>query len=173
MASLFSIPSYSSYSSSSSAFLSPTLKNTPKCSSFLTPKRTPQFRRPLSVISLLTQESEPPPAVQTFWQWFCDQGVISSKCPVKPAVVPEGLGLIAQRDIAKNEVVLEVPKKYWINPDTVSGSEIGSVCGGLKPWIAVALFLIREKKLKKDDSPWRYYFDILPEYTDSTIYWWV
>ncbi|CAL5401025.1 unnamed protein product [Camellia sinensis] len=67
------------------------------------------------------------------------------------------------RNIARNEVVLEVPKKFWINPDIVSGSVIGSVCGGLKPWVSVALFLIREKKLG-DDSQWRYYIDILPEY---------
>lgn len=89
---------------------------------------------------------------------------------MKPAVVPEGLGLVAERDIGRNEVVLEVPKKFWINPDTVSGSEIGSVCGGLKPWISVALFLIREKKLG-EESAWRYYLDVLPQCTDSTIYW--
>lgn len=78
---------------------------------------------------------------------------------------------MAQRDIARNEVVLEVPKRLWINPDAVAASEIGSVCSGLKPWIGVALFLIREKK--RSDSKWRVYLDILPETTDSTIYWWV
>ncbi|KAF7123578.1 hypothetical protein RHSIM_Rhsim12G0125500 [Rhododendron simsii] len=41
----------------------------------------------------------------------------------------EGLGLVAQRDIGRNEVVLEVPKKFWINPETLSASEVGSVCG--------------------------------------------
>lgn len=59
--------------------------------------------------------------------------------------------------------------KFWINPDTVAASEIGSLCSGLKPWISVALFLIREKK--KEDSPWRVYLDILPECTDSTVFW--
>ncbi|KAG5522408.1 hypothetical protein RHGRI_034552 [Rhododendron griersonianum] len=42
-------------------------------------------------------------------------------------------------------------------PGTVSASEVGSVCGGLKPWISVALFLIREKKLR-EGSMWRYIF---------------
>lgn len=70
---------------------------------------------------------------------------------MKPEIVPEGLGLVAQRDKARNEVVLEVPKKFWINPDTVSGSVIGSVCGGLKPWVSVALFQIREKNLGDGD----------------------
>ena len=109
-------------------------------------------------------------SVQTFWQWLKDEGVVSSKTPVKPAVVPEGLGLVAQKDLARNEVVLEVPKRLWINPDAVAASEIGSVCSGLKPWLSVALFLIREKK-KNDKSSWRYYLDVLPEYTNSTIFW--
>ncbi|KAJ0450815.1 putative [Fructose-bisphosphate aldolase]-lysine N-methyltransferase [Helianthus annuus] len=97
-----------------------------------------------------------PPAVNTFWKWFSDEKVVSSKSPAKPGTVTEGLGLVAQRDIARNEVVLEVPK----------------VCNGLKPWICVALFLIREK-LRGDDeaSSWRKYVDILPESTDSTIFW--
>ncbi|KAI8528515.1 hypothetical protein RHMOL_Rhmol12G0154300 [Rhododendron molle] len=111
----------------------------------------------LSVTSnTLSPDPDPlPPAVQTFWKWVSGEGLISSKkCPVKTAIVPEGLGLVAQGDIGKNEVVLEVPKKFRINPDTVSASEVGNVCGGLKPWISVALFLIREKKLR-EESTWR------------------
>ncbi|KAF5745460.1 Rubisco methyltransferase family protein [Tripterygium wilfordii] len=124
----------------------------------------------LKTRSLSTTCLHSPPPVQTFWRWLCEQGVVSdAKSPLRPGVVPEGLGLIAQRDIARNEVVLEVPKKFWINPDMVSESEIGSVCSGLKPWVSVALFLIREKM--KEDSPWRPYLDVLPECTDSTIFW--
>ncbi|KAL3731664.1 hypothetical protein ACJRO7_028529 [Eucalyptus globulus] len=111
----------------------------------------------------------PPPAVEAFWEWLRREGVVSAKTPAKPAVVPEGLGLVAQRDIARNEVVLEVPKRLWINPEAVAGSEIGRVCEGLKPWMSVALFLIREKL--RDDSPWRVYLDVLPESTDSTVFW--
>lgn len=109
--------------------------------------------------------------MEAFWEWLRREGVVSAKTPAKPAVVPEGLGLVAQRDIARNEVVLEVPKKLWINPEAVAGSDIGRVCGGLKPWMSVALFLIREKL--RDDSPWRVYLDVLPESTDSTVFWWV
>ena len=97
--------------------------------------------------------------------------MVSAKTPAKPGLVPQGLGLVAQRDISRNEVVLEIPKKLWINPDVVAASEIGNVCSGLKPWVSVALFLIREKF--KEDSTWRPYFDVLPESTNSTIFWWV
>lgn len=83
-------------------------------------------------------------------------------------MVPEGLGLVAQRDIGRNQVVLEVPKRLWINPDAVAESEIGNVCSGLKPWIAVALFLLREKD--REDSKWRLYFDVLPLSTNSTVF---
>lgn len=129
-----------------------------------------QFKKPVSVSSVLSVATDPqiPESVQTFWQWLCDEGVVSSKTPVRPGVVPEGLGLVATKDIGKGEVVLEVPRRIWINPDAVAASEIGVVCSGLKPWISVALFLLRERS--KVDSKWKHYIDILPESTDSTIY---
>jgi [ribulose-bisphosphate carboxylase]-lysine N-methyltransferase len=107
--------------------------------------------------------------VQTFWQWLSDLGVVSSKTPAKPGVVPQGLGLVAQRDISRNEVVLEMPKKLWINLDVVSASEIRNVCSGAKPWVSVALFLIREKL--NEDSTRRPYLEVLPESTNSSLFW--
>ncbi|KAK6921988.1 Rubisco LSMT, substrate-binding domain [Dillenia turbinata] len=146
---------------------------------FLSPTRTPKnpifsvlrHKRTFSLVSSLhSPEFDPlPPAVQTFWQWLSREGVVSAKTRVRPGVVPEGLGLIAERDIGKNEVVLEVPNKFWINPDNVAESEIGKVCSGLKPWISVALFLIREKLI--EESKWRVYIDVLPQETNSTIFW--
>lgn len=127
-------------------------------------------QRAVTASSTIEIDKDLPKPVQTFWQWLCDEGIVSSKTLVKPSVVPEGLGLVAKRDIAKNEVVLEVPKRFWINPDAVGASEIGNVCSGLKPWVSVALFLLKEK-FKKNESKWRYYIDILPEVTDSTIFW--
>lgn len=84
-------------------------------------------------------------------------------------MVPEGLGLIAKKNISRNEVVLEIPNRFWINQEAVAASEIGTVCSGLKPWVSVALFLIRERF--RQDSQWRVYLDILPELTDSTVFW--
>jgi [ribulose-bisphosphate carboxylase]-lysine N-methyltransferase len=160
--------------SPSSTFLSPT-KTLKRFSALTHSKRQP---RSLSVTVTSLHKPGPdidsshlPPNVQTFWQWLRDEGVVSAKAPARPALVQEGLGLVAQRDLTRNEVVLEVPKRLWINPDAVAASDIGSVCSDLKPWVSVALFLIREKL--KSDSPWRYYLDVLPEYTNSTIYWWV
>lgn len=150
------------YPSSTSTFIFP-FKNPTSFSSI--PSKTP-----LSLKCFRQPEINPQPAVQKFWGWLSDKGIVSSKSPAKPGILPEGLGLIAQRDIRKNEVVLEVPKRFWINADTVAASEIGNVCNGLKPWVSVALFLMREKKLG-DDSSWKPYIDILPECTNSTIYW--
>ncbi|CAO2829550.1 unnamed protein product [Amaranthus hypochondriacus] len=134
-------------------------------------KPTPlALKKPLSIRCFRPPERDPPPQVQNFWNWLSNNGIISAKCPLKPAIVPEGLGLIALKDISRNEVVLEVPKKFWINPDTVAASQIGSICNGLKPWVSVALFLIREKKLG-DASSWKPYIDILPDFTNSTVFW--
>ncbi|KAK4715125.1 hypothetical protein R3W88_013463 [Solanum pinnatisectum] len=159
MASVFSLPS--------SSFLSP-LKTTRFRTKFQSLHSSP---KPFLINSLQLKELDPniPEPVQTFWKWLCDEGVVSAKTPVKPGIVPEGLGLVAKRDIAKGETVLEVPRRFWINPDAVADTEIGNVCTGLKPWISVALFLLREKW--RDDSKWKYYMAVLPESTDSTIYW--
>lgn len=112
------------------------------------------------------------PAVSDFWRWLSEQGAVaaSSAAIVKPGFVPEGLGLVAQRDIPRNEVVVEVPKRLWIDADTVAASEIGRLCGGLRPWVAIALFLLREKALGPA-SPWHPYLSILPPTTNSTIFW--
>nr|XP_007149062.1 hypothetical protein PHAVU_005G037700g [Phaseolus vulgaris]ESW21056.1 hypothetical protein PHAVU_005G037700g [Phaseolus vulgaris] len=105
------------------------------------------LKTPLSAkcVASLGTEISVPPAVDTFWLW------------------------LKEEDISRNEVVLQVPKRLWINPDAVAASEIGKVCSGLKPWLAVALFLIRERS--NDDSLWKHYFSILPKETGSTIYW--
>ncbi|KAJ6350595.1 hypothetical protein OIU78_006701 [Salix suchowensis] len=123
-----------------------------------TPFQTLAYDQPQAIKNANSTSSSPQPAaaaaVQTFWQWLSNQDVVSAKTPAKPAgLVPQGLGLVAQRDISRNEVVLEIPKKLWIDPDVVAASEIGNVCSGLKPWVSVALFLIREKF--KEDSTWR------------------
>ncbi|KAH0753530.1 hypothetical protein KY290_023800 [Solanum tuberosum] len=150
-------------------------------SSFLCPLKTTKLRiklqtlqssqKPFLINSFQLRELDPkiPQPVQTFWKWLCDEGVVSIKTPVKPGIVAEGLGLVAKRDISKGETVLGVPKRFWINTDAVAESEIGNVCTGLEPWISLALFLLREKW--KDDSKWKYYMAVLPESTDSTIYW--
>ncbi|KAG5240157.1 hypothetical protein OIU76_013536 [Salix suchowensis] len=140
-----------------------------KNSTFFTKNPSLHFKKPLSITSFQSPQPAAAAAVQTFWQWLSDQDVVSAKTPAKPGLVPQGLGLVAQRDISRNEVVLEIPKKLWINPDVVAASEIGNACSGLKPWVSVALFLIREKF--KEDSTWRPYLDVLPESTNSTIFW--
>uniref|UniRef100_A0A6M2EJN5 [fructose-bisphosphate aldolase]-lysine N-methyltransferase n=1 Tax=Populus davidiana TaxID=266767 RepID=A0A6M2EJN5_9ROSI len=141
-----------------------------KNSTFFTKNPSLHFKKPLSITSFQSPPAAAAAAaVQTFWQWLSDQDVVSAKTPARPGLVPHGLGLVAQRDISRNEVVLEIPKKLWINPDVVAASEIGNVCGGVKPWVSVALFLIREKL--KEDSTWRPYLDVLPESTNSTIFW--
>ncbi|XP_028552682.1 fructose-bisphosphate aldolase-lysine N-methyltransferase, chloroplastic isoform X2 [Dendrobium catenatum] len=110
-------------------------------------------------------------AIADFWRWLRERGTLTQPPPpVRPAVVPEGLGLVAERDMLRNEVVVEVPKKLWINTNTVAASEIGPVTLGLKPWVAIALFLLREKAMGAA-SLWRPYLDILPPETDSPIFW--
>ncbi|RWW60254.1 hypothetical protein BHE74_00032771 [Ensete ventricosum] len=125
-------------------------------------------------VSTAAAQRAPPSetAIDDFWRWLCERGAVaaSSASTVRPGFVPEGMGLVAQRDIPRNEVVVEVPKRLWIDSDTVVASEIGRLCAGLKPWVSIALFLLRERALGTA-SPWHPYLDILPPTTNSTIFW--
>lgn len=109
--------------------------------------------------------------IRYFWQWLSEKGGItsSSSTLVKPEIVPERVGLVAQTNISRGQVVLEVPKNLWISMDTVSASEIGKLCQDLRPWVAISLFILREKS--RPESPWSPYLSILPEALDSPIFW--
>lgn len=109
--------------------------------------------------------------IRYLWQWLSEKGGISSSSStlVRPEFVPERLGLVAQTNISRGQVVLELPKNLWISMDTVSGSEIGKLCQGLRPWVAISLFILREKS--RSDSPWSPYLRILPEVLDSPMFW--
>lgn len=124
-------------------------------------------KRRLSVLCLQKTQADHE-ILGSFQGWLRDKGVSSPS--VKPGFVPQGLGLVAQKDIGRNEVVVEVPKRTWINLDTVAASVIGPVCSGSKPWIRIALFLLREMALG-EKSDWSPYLRILPKHLDSTIYW--
>ncbi|KAG2634976.1 fructose-bisphosphate aldolase-lysine N-methyltransferase, chloroplastic-like isoform X2 [Panicum virgatum] len=110
-------------------------------------------------------------ALEDFRRWLSSHGAVEGKA--SPAAVPEGLGLVAARDLPRGEVVAEVPKKLWMDADAVAASDIGRACGGdggLRPWVAVALLLLREVA-RGADSPWAPYLAVLPRQTDSTIFW--
>ncbi|KAJ1289648.1 hypothetical protein BS78_02G180700 [Paspalum vaginatum] len=112
-------------------------------------------------------------ALEDFRRWLASQGGAGEGGKVFPAAVPEGLGLVAARDLPRGEVVAEVPKKLWMDADAVAASDIGRACGGgggLRPWVAVALLLLREVA-RGPGSPWAPYLAILPRQTDSTIFW--
>jgi [ribulose-bisphosphate carboxylase]-lysine N-methyltransferase len=112
-------------------------------------------------------------ALEDFRRWLASHSV-GDGGKTFPAAVPEGLGLVAARDLPRGEVVAEVPKKLWMDADAVAASDIGRACGGggggLRPWVAVALLLLSEVA-RGADSPWAPYLAILPRQTDSTIFW--
>jgi [ribulose-bisphosphate carboxylase]/[fructose-bisphosphate aldolase]-lysine N-methyltransferase len=109
-------------------------------------------------------------ALQDFRRWLSSHGAAEGKA--YPAAVPEGLGLVAARDLPRGEVVAEVPKKLWMDADAVAASDIGRACAGgdLRPWVGVTLLLLRELA-RGADSPWAPYLATLRRQTDSTIFW--
>ncbi|KAL5201626.1 hypothetical protein ABZP36_035980 [Zizania latifolia] len=137
--------------------------------------RLPLRPRPLRLhprVASATAASAPSDAaLQEFRRWISSHGADAGGA-ASPAAVPEGLGLVAARGLSRGEVVAEVPKKLWIDADAVAASDIGRALGGgdLRPWVAVALLLLREAA-RGADSPWAPYLAILPRQSDSTIFW--
>ncbi|CAN6195905.1 unnamed protein product [Urochloa humidicola] len=130
------------------------------------PSRPHRLLPPARAVSAVAASTA---ALEDFRRWLSSQGAGEGKA--FPASVPEGLGLVAARDLPRGEVVAEVPKKLWMDADAVAASDIGRACGGgLRPWVAVALLLLREVS-RGADSPWAPYLAILPRQTDSTIFW--
>ena len=105
--------------------------------------------------------------VQTLWSWAQAQGVQSEA--LRPSEVAEGLGLLAQRPVGQGDEILNVPETLWIHLSTVQKSSLGQVTQGLKPWVAIAIFLIHETS--NSNSKWRPYLDSLPETLDSPLFW--
>lgn len=132
-----------------------------------------QLRKTFSRIVLLPSNSRvscsvgAEAQVQTIWSWAQSHGIQGEA--VKPAEVSEGLGLIAQRPVNAGDEILNVPESVWINLAAVQNSSLGKACEGLKPWVAVALFLIHESS--NPSSKWRPYLDSLPKSLDSPLFW--
>ncbi|KAL9683590.1 hypothetical protein QQ045_015412 [Rhodiola kirilowii] len=102
-------------------------------------------------ITLLIPTYYIPPAVQTFWKWLSDEGIITSKTPSEAWFGSRRIRVGGRKRYREAEVVLEVTKRLWINPDAVANSEIG--------------------ERVREDSKWKIYMNILPKVTDSTIFW--
>lgn len=108
------------------------------------------------------------------WTWLTQTGVVSgsggsSGVAVKPSLVREGLGLVAQRDIRKGEELLQVQRGNWICLDTVKQSAIGRFLEKQRPWVTLALFLIWERA--NPASKWLPYIGSLPQSLNSTLFW--
>ncbi|XP_060215261.1 ribulose-1,5 bisphosphate carboxylase/oxygenase large subunit N-methyltransferase, chloroplastic-like isoform X4 [Lycium barbarum] len=111
-------------------------------SSFICPLKTTKFQtlqsfqKPFLISSFQSTELDPkiPQPVQTFWQWLCDEGVVTAKTPVKPGIVPEGLGLVAKRDISKGETVLQVPRRSEEELSEIQGTQLLSETMSVKDY---------------------------------------
>lgn len=111
-----------------------------------------------------------PPNLDHLCSWLIDNAILpKSGAPIRPQLVDHGVGLVAQRPISQGDEVLSVPQDFWISVAAAKTSEIGKLCDGLRPWVAVALFLLFEKA--KLNSKWRPYIDTLPDSLDSPLFW--
>jgi hypothetical protein len=121
------------------------------------------------VASRVVANSSQSGEVDDLWAWLTKEGAVSNAAAVRPSVVKEGVGLVTQRAVRKGEDVLQVPRDSWICLETVKKSDIGRSVEGQRPWVKLALFLIKERA--NPSSKWLPYIDSLPQTLDSTLFW--
>lgn len=75
-----------------------------------------------------------------------------------------GRGLLARRDINDGDELLKIPIKLCLTKEAAQEAlGIDVVEPGMNEYLAMALHLIHEKFVQKDQSFWKRYLDVLPE----------
>jgi [ribulose-bisphosphate carboxylase]-lysine N-methyltransferase len=111
-------------------------------------------------------QAVPTSVASDMMSWISTQGVDMDRTGVQ--VGPSG-GLVASRPVAKGETAASIPESLWITKATAETSPLGPFLADLSPWLAVALFLIRERSFP--NSEWRAYIDTLPTEVTSPVGW--
>lgn len=78
-----------------------------------------------------------------------------------------GRGLLARESLAEGELMMTIPLELCLTK--VAAQEIlgkAIIPDYMDEYIAIALLLLHEKLIKKKDSQWKPYLDILPKETD-------
>ncbi|XP_033227059.1 SET domain-containing protein 4 [Belonocnema kinseyi] len=126
--------------------------------------RTRRKRRHRKVPPFQKQHTQSTAASDALKLWLLDQNWVPT-LDLEPHIFPEtGRGLMALKDIAVKDVLLELPKRLLITTLTVSESYISRIFLSDKIYDAqcvLATFLLYEKHLK-EASNWKPYLDSLP-----------
>ncbi|GIZ48047.1 hypothetical protein CKM354_001112200 [Cercospora kikuchii] len=80
-----------------------------------------------------------------------------------------GRGVVSTKNLAEDEELFSIPRSSILTAET---SDLPAAVRKEidHPWLSLILAMVYEY-LKGDDSPWRPYFDLLPESFDSLMYW--
>lgn len=126
---------------------------------------------------LLPKEKEPKKSYHLklldFFGWFKS---FRPELKVEPHKIKDvRLGVTAMDDIVENEVIIAVPKEIIINQEAAQASAFADIIetieedrGAQDPFHEMLLMVLYEKYMNID-SPWKYYFDILPTKKEMNI----
>jgi len=79
--------------------------------------------------------------------------------------------LVALDNIQKGDSVLTIPRDLCLTVEVAQDCPVsGQFLRTLNPWLAVGLFMIRERAAG-EASPWAPYLATLPEETDAPVFW--
>mmetsp|Transcript_17680 Transcript_17680/g.29708 ORF Transcript_17680/g.29708 Transcript_17680/m.29708 type:complete len:496 (+) Transcript_17680:79-1566(+) len=123
------------------------------------------------VSALATASTASSKQIQEFWQWMQQNSVVDeAKTAVQPKALEEGAGLVSKRNLKKGETLLTIPEAVTMNYAAALKSDIGKYLEGLKPWLAVTLFLLHERN-KGAASKWAPYVSLLPSALGLPMFW--
>ncbi|ORY84469.1 hypothetical protein BCR37DRAFT_397841 [Protomyces lactucae-debilis] len=112
------------------------------------------------------------PNLNKFKSWLKhpDQGIhIHPSLDIRQHAVKEGYGVFARKRIQQDEIVMRVPKKCLLSPQTCAIANL-LVSSDLGDMVAVCLAFLYEKYLGPE-SPWHAYIAMMPEKVPISKLW--
>uniref|UniRef100_A0A7S1KKU6 Rubisco LSMT substrate-binding domain-containing protein n=1 Tax=Percolomonas cosmopolitus TaxID=63605 RepID=A0A7S1KKU6_9EUKA len=124
--------------------------------------------------SSLQQTTRRRKSIRQFLKWMQEHGADVSKISLKefPSM---GLGVAARKDLSRGDVYMRIPKKLLVSVHGITHSATLSpifASQQLQIKDIFIVFLLFEKFVKREDSFWHPYIDILPEHYDMSPFFW-
>ncbi|TMW41623.1 hypothetical protein DOY81_013297 [Sarcophaga bullata] len=103
--------------------------------------------------------------IDKFYQWAKDNGLHSNGVDIQK--FPEyDLGLMATKDIKKNDLLFSIPRKLILSEENLQCEKVRTIFPLSNVRLALALMI----EFLKPDSFWKPYIDLLPDSYNTVLY---
>lgn len=118
--------------------------------------------------------------IDAFMKWCVDHGVEFPSGDIQLKVIPGfGLGIISQSPLKKNDLYMKIPHSLMMGVDLIEKDpDVGHVFKSLNakygqtPKYEIIFYLLYQKLVKKDQSFWWPYLNMLPDNFNACPFFW-